>query len=129
MDAPDITLGSASATLVRPRAIASIALTRTQADMDKGGSGLLCALGAAALFLTWPADRTWPAKPRPRLWQPGQPLAPWGGDLFDGLVDAGVGMDDLIPICGQAYTWALSSRLSQEDVDTAGNSSGAPKAP
>ena len=129
MDAPTVTLGSTEATLVRPRAIATIALTRDQAALDRGGSGLLCALGAAALFLTWPEDRVWPTKPRPRPWKPGQALEPWGGDLFDGLVEAGVDMSDLIALCGEAYPWALCCRLSKEDVEVAGNSSGVHKAP
>jgi hypothetical protein len=127
--APGVTLCGVEATLVVPRALAALALTRDEGALEKGGSGLQVALGAAALFLSWPIDRAWPAKPRPRAWMPGQDLAVWGGDVFDALIEAGADMGELIGLCGTAYTWALTSRLTKRDVDTAGNSSGGLEAP
>lgn len=133
MDAPHVTLrANCSATLERPSTLATIALSREREALRANGNTLLIALGAAALYLSWPINRAWPTRPRPRPWRVGQDIESWGHGLFDQLADAGVSLgagddgDGLIHACGVAYDWAARSLLREGEVEAAANFSEAP---
>lgn len=109
-EAPTIQLTeSLSAKLVKPRTIFAVALARDEDQLLGMPDEELTALGMAALFMCWPADKAWPARPRPRPWEPGVKIAVYGGNVYDSLVEAGVDYVELITIGAKAYTWAVST--------------------
>jgi hypothetical protein len=124
MDAPTITLGEHTAQLQPPGALAALALSRDQAVL--ADDAVVVALGAAALFICWPADTAWPSRPRPRAWRVGQKMEALGHQVFDALVASGVSIPAAIEAGAAAYGWALQGLLSEEEVQAAENFSEAP---
>ena len=112
MDAPLITLGNASATLIEPSPIAVYGML--DAAMTDLASRL--AIGAAALRLSWPDDRAWPVKPRPVAWRPGQSMVEYGGTVFDGLHRGDVDRGMLSGACVAALNWCMSSIVTEAEV-------------
>lgn len=125
MEAPTITLRKYPATLVRPSALAALALCRSEDQLATDGHEVGIALGAAALRICWPEDVVWPC-PRPVPWQIGVKMERYGRDVFDGLCDAGLDALELMRHCQTAYAFAVSSRIKPSEVKEAADFSEPP---
>lgn len=128
MEAPVVKLGALEVTLARPSALAALALGRDAKTVEGSDGSLLLALGAAALACCWPAGTAWPARIPPRPWRAGQRMEDYGQAVFEALADAGVDIVEIIRAGGDAYSWAMASRLTQKRVDEAASFSEAPAA-
>lgn len=127
-EAPRVTIGKHAETLCVPGALATVALSRTREQLEAADSGLLMALGAAALRECWPKERRWPYSPAPRPYRPGTRIEDYGAEIFDRLAGVeGVTLPALIEACGEAFRWAATARLTEEEVRAAEDFSGAPK--
>jgi len=126
MEAPTVTLAGLQVQLERPGALAALSLSRDEAALN--GSGIIMALGAAALLICWPESVAWPARPRPRPWRVGQSLESLGHSAFDQLIEAGADLNETIVAASAAYTWAIQSLIKEEEVLTAVNFSDPPEA-
>ena len=122
MTPPEVTILSATATLIAPSPIAALALAR-----DSDDAAVNVALAAAALRMCWPEDVAWPAKKRPRLWVIGTPLARYGHPIFDALCQVdGVRATGVVSAGIEAYNWAVINGLSEGEVKAAEDFSEAP---
>ena len=128
--APEITLLDQTVTLVPPSPIAIMAIMHTREEMEAMDMATKYAHWAMALHECWPRDRTWPVKPRPRLWSPGRRAADIGAGVFDGLRRGGVTMRDLLDAVITAYNYAVTvtaDPVTEEEVKAAEDFSGAPE--
>ena len=127
----DVKIGQFTVTLVPPSPLAALAMSRGQEELEKN-PGLLYALGALALFECYPPKKTWPTRPRPRNWRPGQRPEDLGKDIFDALVHEALGRGEdiagLLRHIVDAYGFAVSTLLTQQEVTAAEDFSQAPKA-
>lgn len=122
MDAPTITLGDCSATLIEPSPLAALALARSPEQLRSDDTAVTIALMAAALVMCWPQDRTWPARPRPRPWRAGTPIVSYGHEVYDALrmaTKGAVAWADLTAALRQAHEWAASHLLTEAEVQAA----------
>lgn len=121
---PTVTIGRHSATLTRCPGLLAVNVARTQEEFDAMEPGQVLALGAAALAACWPESVTWPARLRPRPWDPGKRADRYGQEVFDGLCGAGHPTAQIIRACHAALPWAWASMVGEEQVEAAvGNSS------
>jgi len=125
VDAPKVTLGKTTETLVVPSPLAAVVLARDQKDLE-ADEGLFLALGAQALVECWPHDRAWPCQPRPRLWRPGIRPEDLGRDVFDALCRSGLPVSVVGRAAGVAYYWANRAILTEAEVSAAREPSGPP---
>jgi len=132
MDAPTVTIGKVTATLVKPRATLVLALTRSEEDVEGATQEVATLIGCAALAACWPTDTAWPVNARPARWVPGQPVETYGALVFDDLVEFGIPMLDLLGSADGdgpltiAHRWALFSRLKSDEVRAVEDFSEAP---
>ena len=127
--APVVVFGGREITLGDPPSLASIAINRTPQQIDDGGFAMSLCYGAAALFISWPKNTTWPVRPPPRRWVPGVNMAEYGYDVYEGLRAATKGeiaRVDLNNYCIEAHNWVLESGLDRSEVEEARGFSGAP---
>jgi len=128
MDAPTVTIGTATATLVRAPMLAALAVNIDPNGPHAEDSGVRLAMGAAALRICWPDGVAWPVRPRPRAWKLGTDTMGWASEAFEGLyAGAGVPLKDLAQVLEEARAWAAASALSESEVKTAEDFSDAPE--
>lgn len=130
MDAPTITLGGHTATLIEPSPLAALALARDEKQAETDDPAVTVSLMAAALAITWPQSVTWPSRPRPRPWRAGVPVVVYGAEVYDAIraaTKSTVPFRDLMAAMRQAYTWALSHLLTESEVQAAEDFSEAPE--
>jgi len=109
--------------LVAPSPLLALAISREQLEPSR-----LYALGALALCECWPAGRTWPTRPRPRSWSPGQSPEQMGHKIFDALVTAReTDLKTILTGCIDAYNFAVGSLVSEEELRAAKAFSDAPE--
>lgn len=126
MQAPTVTIGSTTATLVRPGTTAALSLCRSEDDRATDGHEVGKCLGAAALAMCWPADLAWPVPARPMPWRVGMKVERYGEAVLDGLAER-YPVLDLLPHFAVAYDWAITSRvLRTDEVSAAEGFSAAP---
>lgn len=121
---PTVTIGRHTATLTRCSDLLAVTVARTPEEIDAMEPGQVLALGAAALAGCWPDSVTWPARLRPRPWDPSKRADRYGQEVFDGLCSAGHPTVHVILACQAALGWAWSLIVSEQQVEEAvGNSS------
>ena len=125
MNAPTLTIGQQTATLVQPSVLGALALHRTR-DQLGDDSALWLALCAAAIFMCWPKDARWPARKRPGAWRPGVRIEQYGYEIFEDLAAVET-LPVLIEAGAQAYRWAQTCRLTATEVQEAEVFSEAPR--
>lgn len=127
MDAPTVTVGSATATLQRAPMLAALAINIDPNGPTAKDSSVRLAMGAAALRICWPDGAAWPVRPRPRAWRLGVDVHAWAADIFEALYSgAGVSLSDLAERLEVARAWAAASALSEREVKAAEDFSDAP---
>jgi len=130
MDPVEVTIGEVTATL-QPVGITqaiSLAIPPEDPRMEDPGFGL--ALGAAALRASWPDDVAWPARKRPRPMRLGCDVGAYGAEILDALYpESGMALGDLARVLHEARAWAVSSCLTESEVQDAESFSGGPEAP
>lgn len=109
MDAPTVTIGRFPATLVPPSPLFAVAISKTREEIDALGEPGLWAHFAASLAACWPRDVTWPAPVPPRRWSPRVPVADYGHEIFDGLVQAGLSPVSIIKAGREAHNFAVGT--------------------
>lgn len=120
MDAPTVTLGKHTATLVAPSPMAALAINRTREELEAADVSLYWSLCAAALYLCWPEDVTWPTRPRPRPWKIGARIEDYGAGVFNALCTRdGLPMDVLFTEGPKAFAWAVGHCLTAAEVEAA----------
>lgn len=125
MTPPEVTILSATATLIEPSPIAALALAR-----DSDDAAVNVALAAAALRMCWPSGVAWPVRPLPREWRPGQDIVRYGAGVYDALRAGTKGVvpfADLLAVLREAHAWAGGSLLTQAEVDAAADFSEPPQ--
>lgn len=121
---PTVTIGRHTATLTRCSDLLAVTVARTTEEIEAMEPGQVLALGAAALAGCWPDGVTWPARLRPRPWDPSKRSDRYGQEVFDGLCSAGHPTVHVIHACQVALRWAWSLMVSEQQVeDAVGNSS------
>lgn len=125
MTPPTIKLGAHAVTLGKPGAVAALALCRSEEDRATDGHEVGVCLGAAAMAICWPRDTAWPVLARPMPWRAGVAIERYGQDVCDALAET-YHVLDLLPHFAAAYEWAVSSRITRGEVETAQDFSGAP---
>ena len=122
MEAPTITLGAVTATLLPCSPFTALALIPAEGEGAEVGIAKAC----ATIGLCWPTTGGWPAKTRPKPWVPGASLIIYGASVFDALSHAGHATSAILEAATKAYTWAVSALPSEQEVTAAEGFSGAP---
>lgn len=118
MDAPIVTISGHPVTLGKPRPLAALALGRSREELEAAPPALMLALGAAALWVSWPPDRAWPVRVPPQPWKASQPIEEMGHAIFDSLGEM-IPAVPLMHACMDAYRWATSHVLTEPEVAAA----------
>lgn len=127
MDAPTITLGKHTETLVPPSATAAFAV-HPEPGRELSSVQVLC-LCCAALAICWPPERKWPAPKRPRPWDVRKDVLQYGSEVYDGLVAAGYPLSEIASAAQVAQRWSVGDHLlTEEEVQAAVDFSEAPAA-
>lgn len=120
MEAPTVTVGSATATLVRAPMLGALAINIDPNGTDASNSAVRLAMGAAALRICWPEGVAWPVRPRPRNWDLGTDLKPWAAEVFEALyAKSDVPLSELAQTLEVARGWAAASALTEREVERA----------
>lgn len=127
MTPPTIKIGPHAVTLGKPGATAALALCRSEDDRATDGHEVGVCLGAAALAMCWPASTAWPVLLRPAPWRAGVHVERYGQEVLDALAES-YHVLDLLPHFAAAYEWAISSRITRGEVETAQDFSDRPPA-
>jgi hypothetical protein len=105
----------------------SLAIPTDDPRMADPAFGL--ALGAAALRACWPDEVAWPARRRPRPLKLGQDVGEYGRAVLDELYPAaGMPLGELAAVLHQARAWAVSSSITEAEVQNAADFSDGPEA-
>lgn len=130
MDPVKVTIGGVTATL-RPVGITqAISLAIPPDDPRMADAGFVLALGAAALRASWPDDVKWPARKRPRPLKLGGDVGGYGAEVLDALyAECDMPLTDLARCLHEARAWAVSSCLTEREVQDAESFSDGPEAP
>jgi len=126
MEAPTVTIGKITATLIRPSPLAALACARSTVQAESMQFAEALALGAGALACCWPPDVAWPVRQRPRPWKASQSMVDYGHGVFDALAEV-VDLGELLRAGGTAAQWAGSSLLREREVVEAAGFSEAPR--
>lgn len=125
--APTVTLGKHTETLVEPSPLLCDSLGRTGEDLAAMPQGELLAMFAVALHGAWPADKTWPARPRPAPWKPTDRIEVTGQAIYDGLRRAKISASQIRAAGSAAYNFAIDlSNTTEQEVQALGDFSEAP---
>ena len=119
--APTVTVGDVSVTLQEPSLLFTMTGYKRPADGAPDTAAVL-AYQAAALRMCWPDNVTWPAKPRPREWFPGQDVLRYGGEVYDGIRRATRGKVSIFALheaMREAEAWAVRSGMTEAEVQEA----------
>jgi hypothetical protein len=122
MDAPTITIGAITTTLIEPSPLAVMALIRQPQELEVMGLGGVLALSAAALAVSWPRGVAWPTRSPPRPWRPGTRIEDYGHSIYDDLragTKGMVPMRDLHAALVAAKEWCESTLLTEAEVQAA----------
>ena len=122
MDAPEITIGKVTATLVRPRPSVAL-LTGWIGGPIISNPGLWYGNAGCLLRECWPESVAWPVAARPVRWKAPAVPAVYGLEIIDGLASE-IPYETWARYLEIVYEWAQSTVLRAEDVKAAAPFSG-----
>ncbi len=126
-EAPTIDLNGCEAVLVRPGALAGIAISKSHGQIQNMPLEQLFATQAAALAICWPPNRKWPGRLRPRPWRTSQRIEDYGAEIFEDLAAGGCGTIAIMEAGVPAYHWVVQNTISAQGVKTSEDFSEAPE--
>lgn len=132
MEAPSVTLGDCTTTLAPCDVLDALDFNLDDESKLGQTKSVQMAMGAGLLAICWPAEVAWPARKRPRPWSLMQgklTAVEYGREVFKGLLNAGIPLQQVGKACGSARNWApLSALPSEAEVKAAQDFSEAPTA-